>query len=534
MPVAPRRPFFGRARLLAPLLVGLLGSACAFCAHQSQPAAGPPVPVTLLFSTALVGHLEPCGCSADQLGGLDKAASVISDIRKEGQAVVLVDGGDRFFPSATASTDPMVAAQHRLQADAMARATALMKYDAVVLGLRDAWAGAEFFGGLPVPLLDTGSTGQSFTKTSLVVNAGGVPVGLFAVGDEPDAGEIIRSRAQGLKAQGVRLTVLLAYRSFEKAKALLPVAREVGVALVLAGRADDPETHDSAELGDSQPPLLTVKARGEALLRVDLFPGGETGAPFLKIAGQAERRKEIDALQGRIDQLRKDAIALSPLDPMARLKTDKLLALEARKSQLAAAPPPKFPPGSNVLTYSFIPVSPKLAPDASLKAVIEGYDTQVATRNFAYAKEHPKECPRPRDGEASYSGDATCIDCHEEAVAFWKTTPHAKAFDSLVKRGKQYDTACIGCHVVGYQQPGGTCDIAQTAGREAVQCESCHGPGSTHVEAGSKGGIALQVPEKTCRKCHDPENSPHFNDTTYRPQILGPGHGMPMAAKKKG
>jgi nitrate/TMAO reductase-like tetraheme cytochrome c subunit len=326
--------------------------------------------------------------------------------------------------------------------------------------------------------------------------------------------------------------ILLAYRTFLGAQALLPVAREAGVSLVLAGFAEEPETHDSAQLADSQPPLFTVRARGEVLLRVDLLASGEADAAFVKVAGQAEREADLDALQGRIDQLRKDAIALSPLDPVAKLKTEKLVELEGRKSKLAATPPARFPPGRNSFTYAFVSMSPSLPQEPQVRSLMDEYTAQVATKNLAWVQAHPRTCPVAAAGEAAYTGDQQCIDCHQEAYDFWKTTPHAKAYPDLVKRQKQYDTSCISCHVVGYQKPGGTCDVAQTSGRESVQCESCHGAGSLHAEAGEESLIALKVPEKQCRTCHDPENSPHFNDATYRPQILGPGHGMPLGRKK--
>jgi len=529
MPV--RRPALRAPPGLLLILTSLMGTACAFCAHHSASATEPP-PLTIVFSTALVGHLEPCGCSPDQRGGVPHAASTIATIRGEGHPVIVIDGGDRFFPATTPPDDPMVAAQQRLQADAMVQATKLMHYDAVVLGLRDAWAGA-FFAASGVPLLDTGTTAQPFTHPTTLLNENGLQVGVFSVGSEPDAGEIVRSRALALKSQGAKVLVLVAYRTFEEAKALLPVAHDAGVSLMLAGRADEPETHDSAQLADTNPPIFTVRARGETLLRIDLLAGGEPETAFTKIAGQGEREAELNALQGRIDVLRKDAIALSPLDPMSKLKTQKLLELEGRKAKLAEAPPPRFPPGRNVFTYAYVEMSPTLPSDPAVKAVVDEYSVQVSTKNLAYAKAHPKQCPRAKPGEAEYVGQEKCIDCHQEAFDFWKTTPHAHAYESLLKRHRQYDTACIACHVVGYEKPGGTCDIAQTAGRENVQCESCHGAGSLHAEEGDDKLIAQKVPERQCLTCHDPENSPHFNDATYRPQVLGPGHGAPLPQAKK-
>jgi len=55
-----------------------------------------------------------------------------------------------------------------------------------------------------------------------------------------------------------------------------------------------------------------------------------------------------------------------------------------------------------------------------------------------------------------------------------------------------------------------------------VTCESCHGRGSGHAVSGETDGISLQVPEGTCRSCHDDENSPYFD---YEPYLeMGGAH----------
>jgi len=64
-----------------------------------------------------------------------------------------------------------------------------------------------------------------------------------------------------------------------------------------------------------------------------------------------------------------------------------------------------------------------------------------------------------------------------------------------------------------------------------VQCEACHGPGSLHSEDGT-GPIARDVPRDWCMRCHDKHNSPEFDYAHYRDEIVGPGHGKPLASKK--
>jgi predicted CXXCH cytochrome family protein len=74
---------------------------------------------------------------------------------------------------------------------------------------------------------------------------------------------------------------------------------------------------------------------------------------------------------------------------------------------------------------------------------------------------------------AEFVGTEECAQCHEEIVRDFKTADHAKL---------------------------------QAKGKNAVDmgCESCHGPGSKHVEAGGGAGTIINPEEspETCFQCH--------------------------------
>ena len=111
---------------------------------------------------------------------------------------------------------------------------------------------------------------------------------------------------------------------------------------------------------------------------------------------------------------------------------------------------------------------------------------------------------------------------------------HAGAWKTLAG-GKQADYKCIGCHLTGYGQIGGSA-LGFTQGLEAVQCENCHGPASLHVA--DKGldepsSVHRAVPETTCTQCHNPHHSDTFEYAAYLRDILGPGHGA-QARKQLG
>jgi hypothetical protein len=118
--------------------------------------------------------------------------------------------------------------------------------------------------------------------------------------------------------------------------------------------------------------------------------------------------------------------------------------------------------------------------------------------------------------------------CHDAPTAFWKNTRHAGAWETLEKVNKQFDRQCIGCHVTGWMKPGGA-TLALNETLRDVQCESCHGPGSLHVDANGKEkprSLVLQPEASFCLgSCHTIEHSDTFQYDAYLRDVTGPGHG---------
>ncbi|MEZ4330934.1 MAG: multiheme c-type cytochrome [Myxococcota bacterium] len=115
-----------------------------------------------------------------------------------------------------------------------------------------------------------------------------------------------------------------------------------------------------------------------------------------------------------------------------------------------------------------------------------------------------------------YSGNDVCGVCHELEQATWHYTKHASAYDTLVAHGADRRTDCVGCHVVGFEQPGGFDLLRRPPHLEGVGCESCHGRGGPHLSPDFvKGDDYARV----CSSCHNPTHSLGFDYATFHPRI---------------
>ncbi len=167
--------------------------------------------------------------------------------------------------------------------------------------------------------------------------------------------------------------------------------------------------------------------------------------------------------------------------------------------------------------------------DPATTAAVQAYEAEAARINATALS-----TPRPATpGAARYLGQQACLGCHAATQPFATADRHHHAFATLQRQGKERDADCVGCHVTGWQQPGGSA-FANLATLQHVQCEACHGPGSLHAGAADKAapqiGFIRQPGEAECLRCHTPEHAPRFDFPIWRKRLLVPGHGMPAAS----
>jgi hypothetical protein len=487
--------------------------------------------LTVFYTGGTHGTLEPCGCTSDPLGDVARYAALVRAAAR-GAPTLLVDGGGLSFPESASAKEK---AANELRARFLGKT--LQSLGPFAAGL------AETDLGLPHGELAPRRMAVNFSKSASVAPSelktiGSVKVGIFGVADPDLAARVgalgedpipaAKREVARLRGAGAELVIALVPLDRPAARRL---ARAAAPDLIVLGKQVGAGQARAEQVGST---FIVAAAEEMARVgRIDLVLRG--GGPLVDAGGPdaaAMRRVEIDAATARLDEELKRWSTNAGADPAAdpafvASKQRERAALDAEKKELDR---PWTPPAAgSYFTNRLIPLRRSLARDSKTATAMRKLDGEVAAINLRNAPPPPP----PEPGRAFYVGDAKCGPCHKAALAFWKGTVHANAWETLVEVGKQNDYKCTSCHVTGYGQVGGS-SLGHTKGLQDVQCEVCHGPGSIHVaEKGLEepSSVHTETPASTCKNCHTEQHSDTFQYQAYLRDILGKGHGPSARAK---
>jgi hypothetical protein len=500
----------------------------AWAAPGVAPAGGrrPERRFTLFYSAEAHGTLEPCGCTSDPLGDVARYASVVRAARKTGE-VLLVDAGGLSYPEGGAA--PRERAGNELRARFLASELGKLGLRAVGLADTDVAAGKV---AAPARLAANLTPAPGLAPApSTLQTVGGVRVGVLGVVDPTVASGLgakaddpvaaARREADRLRKAGAEVVVALAPVDRPVARRL---AREAAVDFVVLGRQVGAGSPRADAVGRAF--LLAPADELQKVGRVDVVlrgpgPLADAGGPEATELRKAELARDLARVDGELAQWAKDGAAgADPAFVAAKKQERAALAAEQAKLGAAAWAPPAT---GSYFTNRLVPLSRALPRDPAIASAMRALDAQIGKVNLAAAAPPPPAEP----GRPFYVGMDKCVSCHKPAAAFWHKTVHAGAWKTLVDVGKQADYKCVGCHVTGYGEIGGT-SLGHTQRLENIQCETCHGAGSDHVAA--KGledppAIQRQAPSPVCTNCHNEHHSDTFNYNAYLRDILGNGHG---------
>ncbi|MCB9507073.1 MAG: hypothetical protein H6697_05300 [Myxococcales bacterium] len=493
----------------------------------------------VIFTAGLKGYTEPCGCTLDLvLGGIDRVVGTMGAIGALSEGAVYLDAGNLLFER------PEIGDAERAQLlrklDVVVAALHQAGLAATVPGPNDLANGLDFYrdtvariGATIVAANVTDAAGQPLGPSHIERVVGSATLGVVGAVDPSLFADQTEVRAQparaaidvaagAARAAGASSVVVLWHGNLASARAEL--ADLAGVDFVVIG--SEPRLTDAvAPIGGAV--ALEAYDQGRVLgwLKLVAGPPGD-GASWTNArvgsADEAERlRRVISGIEAQIAAMGPfDRAEEPPIVGAQRARIQRLTAeLEAMESST-----PTFADGVATFSYRAVQMVPGLPAASAVTDEMRAYNRALRSINAATLTP-----PEPAaEGQPSYVGGAVCATCHPAATELWRTTHHASAWQTLVDREKDFDRSCVGCHVTGYERPGGS-TLGHTDGLTDVQCEQCHGPGSAHASdpTGAAGGIgvAREVPATVCVGCHSPEHSPTFDYDAYRPRILGPGHG---------
>jgi cytochrome c5 len=380
-------------------------------------------------------------------------------------------------------------------------------------------------------------TGAGIAGPFRLIDVGGAKAGVLAViapgavagislSDPVAAGKQAVAQLRGQGAQ-----VVIGLIQAENKKDAVKLVRDIGgIDLAIAGlglEAPEPERTESEpqKVGDGW--LVVPANRGQIVARFEVTlrgpgPLADAIGPGAAAARLAVLDRQLAALDADLKAFASDKTA----DPAFVARKQQERAERAAERDRLKAHPLVVPPHGSYFTLEQVRIHKALACNTAVQDAISAFFRQSGEANVKAAAKIAVS--PPARGQASYTGTESCADCHDDQVKFWKKTVHATAWQTLVDRGQQFDLDCIGCHVTGWDKPGGS-NLGHNDPLRDVQCETCHGPGSIHVARGGKEkpfAIQRGPDDKLCAsQCHTREHSDTFQLEAYLRDVIGPGHG---------
>jgi hypothetical protein len=506
--------------------------------HSNGPDPGPPS-VRLYLVSDLAGALEPCGCTKDQLGGLDHLGAWVTREHTRVSSSLTAAAGPLFFMNDTSETDR--ADQERIKAETIAGVLRRLDFTAFAPGRNDWLDGPTGLSKLAAAsgaaaILGHGDGAPPFAR-QVVRDVGGIKVGFVGFGQTPrDANvpnveEVVRVGALAAKQQGANVLVALVSVGRGEAKRIADAVPEL-TAVVVGSVRSNGEANTSAAQAERVGGVLVVQPANhlQSVAVLDLYVRERTSSghiiQFADATGLELEQKRADLTQ-RIDELHMKVAAwerdpsVAPHD--VEMRKRELATLEAERNAIDMRPPPAK---GSFFRYSLKEMRESLGKDPSIEAAMLAYYKAVDEHNrVAFADRLP--LPQGPD-QATYIGIDACASCHAQARTVWNGTSHAHAYATLASQFKEYNLECVGCHVTGYERPGGS-TVTHVDKLRDVQCEVCHGPGSKHADdVFAPNAIVAKPQPAACLDCHHPPHVEGFDPVVKMREILGPGHGMPV------
>ncbi|MEW6235418.1 MAG: multiheme c-type cytochrome [Candidatus Omnitrophota bacterium] len=404
--------------------------------------------VVLIATSQTHSSFERCGCSGHYQGGLEARAAYLDKLAAENVPYILIDAGG-FLPNETA---PIDAATGKSYFGAMKE----LKYDLALLGPPDLALGQIYLKNLasqsvsPMLLSSNLELGdESFWAPSTAIIRDGVKIGFVG------ASSFRTMRAGGFSILPADKTITDQIRILRE--------KENPDAIVLL--AYEPSNLVRSWLAQHQE--LKIDLAITLDLGQDLEKQGETYIANAPQKGYQVGKIVLDVAPGK---------------------------------------------GIETAVYSRETIDAQWRNEAMRAYIKTAYENMIDELNLKISGPIPLQNFKEEENPShSYVGAKTCRGCHEAQYNQWEQTVHARAFDLLLDKNRQWIPQWLSRCVTGYGSKTGFQSYPETLSFLNVQCETCHGPGSSHIEGAASGPIRRVPPKELCLECHDRDFSPKFD-----------------------
>lgn len=426
------------------------------------------------FTCDVRGRLEPCGCFTGQFGGLTRLKTVLDDTARTN--ALRVDVGD-----AIAGHEDF----NRIEYNYILRAFAAMKFDALNVGQREARLSAAQLRDIkrtsPVPIISANlldkTTGKTIFDAYRIIQRGGYRIAVIGILD-PHGME--RDLGEGLAVENMDAAL---------SRTIAEVHPQADV-IVLLAFADEESLARLADQFFEAQVILGGKVRQPAQ---ELLKQNRSLIYFVTNESRALGILRLKIAEGR------------PLQPLA----NEILLLHDKIPQAE-----------------------------TFRRLAQQYRDEIRRTPLALdnaVNVSDDAIPGVR-APTSYVGSERCVNCHRGAGEVWLKSGHAQAFRTLVSRQADADPNCIGCHTTGFRTASGYRRAFDGAKLTDVGCESCHGPGSLHVQR-YDGDTSVDFTFRPlaagdCKQCHFGEFSRPFNWDDFWPAIKHGKEPLPAGIAK--
>ncbi len=481
-------------------------------AQTSQPR-GPelaPRRLTLALVGEVRGEIDPCGCPDLPIGGFERRAGLLDELRAEGHPLFHLDAGHLLVSGFRTGG----------RGDRVSRAELLLDLSQQV-GL-DAWcpspadllaldlttleqeAGRRKLNIVSATWLD--DRGAALLPPAAVLTRGGVKLGVIGLSAPPSDPALHQQMRQRDSVEGAQAAV-----------DDLPADLDLVVAL---SNLSDEENDRVAEEVSGLAALLTTRnaaydeprSSGEGLIVEVPNRGRHVSVLRTRLATEAHRSLDLQTAE-RCDLDTHDQVAAK----VARLQRAEGGAVPERDLQALAVLQDglrQHGAGRNLAYMELVPLGTRYVGDQASRERIARFKREILQETIdelAQVSQEPSSPPR-------YVSSSGCYSCHTEHYTRWTLTKHTQAYEALLTRGEERNPECLTCHSTGFGVSGGWAELIPANLRKfkAVQCEACHGPLERHPHdpevRPARPGVEL------CESCHDEANSPAFDYHSYLPR----------------